>query len=305
MAQLPRQACSTTQPRPVAGVVLAGFLRTAPGERPYPRRGLLDELSQTVEKAERIFWDMDDLLYCSPSRPRGWKRAQSRERKPASFSAHNLTPHLRPLHSKRRSDYHRLLLQAANNEHHEHQHQPGSSHETKQLDIRTGNRPFSAGRRSQTTAAGEANRLEQASTDADFSDLEVRIIDHEDQDGRAFQPRRSADARPGYEGTQEHWDEHQRLLGEIQGKIDELEAFENGVSDLRQFHPSMDVPPYRRQGHAVRAGRHLAGRRPTGTVIATRTSMHSRKALEQPRSDALARRRCDRSRVHRRALPAG
>lgn len=81
----------------------------------------------------------------------------------------------------------------------------------------------------------KANRLKQASTDADFSELKSVLLDMKTEMVAHFDREEALMRDCKYEGTQEHWEEHQRLLGEIQGKIDALEAFESSFSTFGNF----------------------------------------------------------------------
>lgn len=81
----------------------------------------------------------------------------------------------------------------------------------------------------------KANRLKQASTDADFSDLKSALLDMKTEMVAHFSREEALMRDCRYEAAQEHWDEHQRLLAEIQEKIDALETFENSVSTFGNF----------------------------------------------------------------------
>lgn len=81
----------------------------------------------------------------------------------------------------------------------------------------------------------KANRLKQASTDADFSELKSALLDMKAEMVAHFAREEALMRDCKYEGTQEHRDEHQHLLADIQGKIDALEAFEHSVSAFGNF----------------------------------------------------------------------
>ncbi|MFT3847158.1 MAG: hemerythrin domain-containing protein [Propionivibrio sp.] len=75
-----------------------------------------------------------------------------------------------------------------------------------------------------------ADRLKQASTNANFSELKSALLDMKTETVAHFAREEALMRDCKYEGMQEHWDEHQRLLAEVQGEIDALEAFEKSVA---------------------------------------------------------------------------
>ena len=75
-----------------------------------------------------------------------------------------------------------------------------------------------------------ANRLRDASSEADFSHLKSALLELRAEMLAHFAREEALMHDCKYQAAQEHSDEHQRLLAEIQEKIDALEAFENSVS---------------------------------------------------------------------------
>jgi hemerythrin len=55
----------------------------------------------------------------------------------------------------------------------------------------------------------KANRLKQASTDADFSDLKSALLDMKTEMVAHFSREEALMRDCSYEAAQEHWDEHQ------------------------------------------------------------------------------------------------
>lgn len=82
---------------------------------------------------------------------------------------------------------------------------------------------------------GSANRLKQASTNTDFSELRSALLDMQTEMVTHFDREEALMRDCKYDGAKEHWDEHQRLLAEIQKKIDALDAFEESVSTFGGF----------------------------------------------------------------------
>jgi hemerythrin len=75
----------------------------------------------------------------------------------------------------------------------------------------------------------KANRLKQASSDADLSELKLALLAMKAELVAHFAREEALMRDCSYEGAQEHQDEHERLLAEIQERIDELNAIETGV----------------------------------------------------------------------------
>jgi hemerythrin len=150
----------------------------------------------------------------------------------------------------------------------------------------------------------KANRLKQASTDADFSDLKSALLDMKTEMVAHFSREEALMRDCRYEAAQEHWDEHQRLLAEIKEKIDALETFENSVSTFGNFiHQWMF--------------QHIAGKDTLfGRAVISQVGTTDRRREDDENFDAFEERRMNNLEairwpadvatgveVHRRALP--
>ena len=76
----------------------------------------------------------------------------------------------------------------------------------------------------------KANRLKLAAANTDLSELKSALLEIKTEMIAHFAREEALMNECKYEAAQEHWDEHQRLLAEIQGEIETLEAFENSVA---------------------------------------------------------------------------
>lgn len=81
----------------------------------------------------------------------------------------------------------------------------------------------------------EANRLKQASAGTDLSELKSALLDMKTEMAAHFVREEALMNECKYEAAQDHLDEHQRLLAEIQGEIEKLEAFETSVFTFGNF----------------------------------------------------------------------
>lgn len=81
----------------------------------------------------------------------------------------------------------------------------------------------------------EANRLKQASIGTDFSELKSALLGMKTEMAAHFVREEALMNECKYEAAQDHLDEHQRLLAEIQSEIEKLEAFETSVSTFGSF----------------------------------------------------------------------
>ena len=81
----------------------------------------------------------------------------------------------------------------------------------------------------------KANRLKQASANAGLSELKLALLDMNAEMVAHFAREEALMRDCKYEGAQEHRDEHQRLLAEIGGRLDALEAFEKSISTFGDF----------------------------------------------------------------------
>jgi len=81
----------------------------------------------------------------------------------------------------------------------------------------------------------KTSRLKQASIDVDLSEFKSALLDLKTETVAHFTREEALMRDCKYEGAEEHLTEHERLLAEIQERIDELEAFETGVAAFGGF----------------------------------------------------------------------
>lgn len=81
----------------------------------------------------------------------------------------------------------------------------------------------------------QAARLNRASNEANISELKSTLVDMKAEMTAHFVREESLMNECKYEDAQEHWNEHQRLLAELQEQIEKIEAFENSVSTFGNF----------------------------------------------------------------------
>ena len=80
-----------------------------------------------------------------------------------------------------------------------------------------------------------SNQVKLASASADLSELKSVLLAMKAEMAAHFAREEALMNECKYDAAEEHRDEHLRLLGEVQGKIETLEAFEHGFSDFGEF----------------------------------------------------------------------
>ena len=81
-----------------------------------------------------------------------------------------------------------------------------------------------------------SNQLKRASANTDVSGLKAALLEMKAEMAAHFTREEALMNECEYDGAREHWDEHQQLLAEIEGKVETLAVFEN---DFSQFGDSI------------------------------------------------------------------